>query len=111
MQYAIFEINNRQYMVKPGQIVEVDRLPQGPKSLTVDKVLLLAEDGKVEIGAPYLKKTLNFTVLGDIKKVKIRVATYKAKANYRRVIGQRTVVTKIQLAGEKEEKAVKKSKG
>lgn len=106
MDYAIFQINSRQYLVKPGQVLEVDKLPEGTKTLNINEVLLLADKGKVEIGAPFLKKTLNFTVLGDVKKPKIRVATYKAKANYRRVIGQRTVMTRIQL---EEEKVVKKS--
>ena len=109
MQYVIFEINNRQYMAKPGQVIEVDKLPEGTKNITVDKVMLLADVGKVEVGAPYLKKTLDFTVIGNIKKPKIRVATYKAKANYRRVIGQRPVMTQIKLTEGKEEKAVKKS--
>lgn len=69
-------------------------------------MLLASEKNKIEVGKPYLKTTLDFEVLGNVKKPKIRVATYKAKANYRKVIGQRRVVTKIKLAEEK--KSVKK---
>ncbi|MCL5783808.1 MAG: 50S ribosomal protein L21 [Patescibacteria group bacterium] len=105
MQYVICQIGARQYLVKPGQIIEVDKLSGEPKTLSVDKVMLLVEDGKVEIGKPFLKKVLDFEVLENIKKPKIRVATYKAKANYRRVKGSRREVSRIKLA---EEKAVKK---
>lgn len=97
MDYAILEISGRQYMIKPGQTVEVDRLSGVDKKLTVDKVLLTVENGKVEIGQPYLKKSLDVEVLGEINKPKIRVSTYKAKSNYRRVRGQKRTMTQIKL--------------
>lgn len=105
MQYTIFALSGKQYLIKPGQTIEVDKLPDDKKTLSLDTVLLIADNGKVEIGKPYLKKSLNFDVLGSVKKPKIRVATYKAKANYRRVIGSRREVSKIKLS---EEKPVKK---
>lgn len=106
MQYAVCEISGRQYLVKPGQTIEVDKLGVETKTFNADKVLLVVEDKGIEVGRPYLKKTLEFEVLGNAKKPKIRVATYKAKANYRRVKGQRREVSRIQLA---EEKPVKKA--
>lgn len=99
MKYAIAEIKGRQYLVKPGQIIEVDKLSEA-KTLSVDKVMLLVEENKVEVGKPYLDKTLQFDVLGNAKKEKVRVATYKAKANYRRVKGQKREVTQIKLVEE-----------
>lgn len=107
MKYAICEISSKQYIVKPGQIIEVDKLSGTNKTISVDKILLLAKEGKIEIGKPYLKQSLNFEVLGTQKKPKIRIATYKAKANYRRIKGQRRQVTQIRLI-EQEKKFVKK---
>lgn len=98
MQYVVCEISGRQYLIKPGQVVEVDKLSEELKTMPVDKVLLVVDEGKVEVGAPYVKKTLNFEVVGHLKKPKIRVATYKAKSNYRRVRGQRREVSQIKLA-------------
>lgn len=96
MDYAICEILGRQYLVKPGQTIEVDKLTTD-KTLLVDKVLLIVEKGKIELGKPYLDKILKFAVIETIKKPKIRVATYKAKANYRRVKGSRREVSRIKL--------------
>ncbi len=107
MKYAIFQLGSRQYLIKPGQTIKVDKLDQANDTLTVDKVMLIAEDNKLEIGEPYLKKTLDFDVLGNIKDKKIRVATYKAKANYRRVKGSRRELTQIKL--KEEAKSVKKA--
>ena len=98
MDFAICEISGRQYLVKPGQIIEVDKLIVNGKILSVEKVLLLADKGGVRVGTPYLKETLELEVIGNVKKPKIRVATYHAKANYRRVKGQRREVTMLKLA-------------
>lgn len=106
MEYAVCEISGRQYLVKPGDIVEVDKLAADAKSFLVDKVLLISGKDEIKIGMPYLKETLDFEVIGHIKKPKIRVATYKAKANYRRTKGQRRVMTKVKLI---EKESVKKS--
>lgn len=97
MKYAVFQINNQQYLIRPKEVIEVNKLPKLPKNLLVDQILLLVDENKIEIGKPYLKKTLNFEVAGNVKKPKIRVATYKAKSNYRRVKGQKREVTKIRL--------------
>src|SRR3989344_87873 len=100
MQYLVCQIGGRQYLVKPHEVVEVDKLSEDIKTLVVDKVLLAVDDSKVEVGKPYLKKSVGFEVLEHLKKPKVRVATYKAKANYRRVIGSRREVSRIRLAEE-----------
>lgn len=97
MQYSIVQIGNRQYKIEPGQIFEVDKLPPEVKTLSVEKVLLKVDGDKVSIGTPYLKEKVELEVLETVKKEKIRVATYKAKANYRRVIGQRRQMTKVKM--------------
>lgn len=97
MQYSVIQIGSRQYKIKPGQTIEIDRLSPDIKKIEVDKVLLRVNDKGVQIGTPFLKEKLELEVLGNIKKGKIRVATYKAKANYRRVIGQRRQMTQVKL--------------
>lgn len=107
MEYSVCQIQGRQYIVRPGQVISVDKLPN-VKSTIVDKVLMIVDGAKVEVGMPYLKKTLNFDVLESIKLPKIRVAKYHAKANYRKITGSRQQVSRIMLV--KDQKTVKKSK-
>lgn len=106
MQYTICEISGRQYMIKPGQMVEVDKLQPEQKTLEVDKILLIADGDKIEIGKPYLKKLLKFEIVDTIKKPKIRVSKYKPKANYRKVTGQRAQVSRIKLLVDEQEKKI-----
>lgn len=101
MKYAICEIAGKQYFVAPGKKIEVDKLADDVKTLSVDKVMLLADDKKIEVGKPYLKEVLDFDVVETVKKPKIRVATYKAKANHRRVKGHRQQMTVVQLKEKK----------
>ncbi len=97
MDYLICQIGARQYLVKPGEVIEVDKLKAEGEMFSCEKVLLLSDHGNVEIGRPYLNKKVNFEVLETIKKPKVRVATYKAKVNSRTVTGQRREVTKVKL--------------
>lgn len=97
MQYNVIQIGSRQYQIEPGQVIEVDKLSPETKTLSVDKILLKVDGEKVSIGAPFLKEKMELEVLETVKKEKIRVATYKSKANYRRVIGQRAQMTKVKM--------------
>lgn len=96
MQYSVFELNGRQYLIEPGKTIEVDLLG-ADKTLKVDNVLLRVDDDKVDIGTPFLKESLELEVVGNIKKDKIRVAKFHAKANYRKVIGSRRQMTLLRL--------------
>ena len=54
--YAIIEVGAKQYTVKKGDIITVEKLDSQPHGeVTLDKVLLLSKDKKVEVGQPYVK--------------------------------------------------------
>ena len=93
LNYAICEISGKQYKIIPNLPLEVDLTPENQDIEAV--ILLLSEDGKVKIGAPYLKDKLTLKYLDTVKKDKIRVAKFHAKANYRRVTGARPQKTRL----------------
>lgn len=96
MDYLVCQIAGRQYMVSPGQTIEVNKL-KAVKTLEVDTVMLRKNGDKILFGKPFLKEKANFEILGTVKKDKIRVARFHAKANYRRVTGSRAQMTQIKL--------------
>lgn len=93
LNYAICEISGKQYKLIPNQQIEVDLL-DSDKDIEAT-LLFLSENGKVKIGAPYLKEKLTLKSLGVVKGEKIRVAKFHAKANYRRVTGHRSKKTRL----------------
>lgn len=93
IDYAICEIAGKQYKVILGKPLTV----AGKSGDISVKVLLLSENGKVKIGNPYLKENFNLKSLGEVKEEKIRVAKFRAKANYRKVTGYRKKFLKVEL--------------
>lgn len=111
--YAIIESCGRQYKVAEGDVVFFEKLDvEEGKKVTFDKVVLVSEDKKVEVGVPYVKGVkVEGKVVANGKGKKILVYKYKAKKNYRRTQGHRqpytkVEITKIKTAAEKEAKAV-----
>ena len=111
--YAIIESCGRQYKVAEGDVVFFEKLDvEEGKKVTFDKVVLVSEDKKVEVGAPDVKGVkVEGKVVANGKGKKILVYKYKAKKNYRRTQGHRqpytkVEITKIKTAAEKEAKAV-----
>ena len=111
--YAIIESCGRQYKVAEGDVVFFEKLDvEEGKKVTFDKVVLVSEDKKVEVGAPYVKGVkVEGKVVANGKGKKILVYKYKAKKNYRRTQVHRkpytkVEITKIKTAAEKEAKAV-----
>jgi large subunit ribosomal protein L21 len=54
--FAVIETGGKQYKVKAGDEVAIERLklPKA-KTLKLDKVLLLSGEGALEVGKPYVK--------------------------------------------------------
>lgn len=104
--YAVISSGNKQYQVKLGDVVKLEKLEVKDKTITFDQVLLYHKDGQVEVGEPSLKdKTVVGEVLAEAQKdKKVRVFKFKAKSRYRKTKGHRqthTVVKIVELAGEK----------
>ena len=97
--YAIIESCGKQYKVAEGDVVFFEKLDaEEGKKVTFDKVILVSEEGKVQVGAPYVKGVkVEGKVVSHGKGKKILVYKYKAKKNYRRTQGHRQPYTKVEI--------------
>ena len=97
--YAIIESCGKQYKVSEGDVVFFEKLDaEEGKKVTFDKVVLVSDDKKVEVGAPYVKGVkVEGKVVENGKAKKIIVYKYKAKKNYRRTQGHRQPFTKVEI--------------
>ena len=97
--YAVIEACGKQYKVTEGDVVFFEKLDvEEGKKVTFDKVVLLSDDGKVEVGAPYVKGIkVEGKVVAHGKCKKIVVFKYKAKKNYKRKQGHRQPYTKVEI--------------
>ena len=108
--YAVVEACGKQYKVEEKDIVFFEKLDaEEGKKVTFDKVILVSDNGKVQVGNPYVKGVkVEGKVVSHGKAKKIIVFKMKPKKNERKKQGHRQPYTKVEitsikLAAEKSE--------
>ena len=97
--YAIVDIAGQQFKVEKDQKVFVHRLEaeEGSK-VSFDNVLLIDNDGKVEVGLPNVKgASVSATVLSHVRGDKVLVFKKKRRKGYQKLNGHRQDLTQIQI--------------
>ena len=99
MTHAIFETGGKQYRVKEGDVIFIERLPsEADETVEFGNVLAVTNDEDARIGAPYVEGAkVEATVVKNGKSRKITVYKMHAKKGYRRKQGHRQPYTKIQI--------------
>jgi large subunit ribosomal protein L21 len=94
MSYAIITVGGKQYRVREGERLLVDRLKAEEGKTFNPRVLLVGGDGKTDL-SPSTTVTARVVehVLGD----KIRIGKYKRRTGYRRHTGFRSSLTQIEI--------------
>jgi large subunit ribosomal protein L21 len=109
--YAIVEIAGQQFKVVKDQRLYVHRLKdnEGAK-ISFDKVLLIDNDGKVNVGAPVVAgASVSAKVLEHLKGDKVLVFKKKRRKGYQKENGHRQYLTQILIEGISEKGAAKKT--
>ena len=97
--YAIVEIAGQQFKVEKDQQIFVHRLEtkEGSK-IDFDKVLLMDNAGKVNVGAPVIKGAkVTAKVLEHLKGDKVIVFKKKRRKGYKVKNGHRQYLTKLEI--------------
>jgi len=87
--YAIIQDRGRQYRVETGDRVLVDRVDVEIGAEHRCAVLLIEQDGNVQVGSPELDATCTCKVLRHQRGKKGRVGTYQRRKDSRRRVGFR----------------------
>lgn len=97
--YAIIETGGKQYTVKEGDILRVEKLDHEEGDACVfDKVLLVNKDGDLQVGQPYLDGAkVEAKVLRQAKARKVTIFKYQAKKNMRKKKGHRQPYSLVQI--------------
>lgn len=98
---AVIATGGKQYLVKTGEIIKIEKLVLNEGSQAVfDKVLLTADDSgdNVKVGLPYLEGvSITGKVLKQGKERTIRVGKFKNKTRYHKVHGHRQRFTQVEI--------------
>ena len=94
MTYAIIKVAGKQYRVREGERLLVDRLAQEDGATFAPTVLLIGGNGSPALD-PDVKVTAR--VLSAVKGPKVRIGKYKKRTGYRRHTGFRASLTQIEI--------------
>ena len=97
--FSVIETGGKQYKVSVGQKLKIEKLEaeKGGK-VSFDKVLLVVEGEKAEIGAPYVSGAkVEATVVNQARDKKKIVFKYHSKTRYRKKKGHRQNYTEVEI--------------
>ena len=97
--FAIIKVGNTQYKVSPKDVILVDKIEGNVgDTINVSDVLLVSDGKKTQVGTPLVKgATVSVKILAQEQDEKIAVRRYKQKVRYRRHIGFRAKLTRLEV--------------
>ena len=99
MKIAVIKTGGKQYKVKKGSKVKIEKISgKAGQAVKFNALLLADENGKsVEIGKPLTKTKVEGKILKQGRAKKVAVIKYKRKTRYRRNLGHRQPYTEVEI--------------
>ena len=97
--YAVIETGGKQYRVKEGDSLRVERLDaEEGAEIELDRVLLVGDGDQITIGRPLVENgRVAATVKAHGRTKKIKVVKFKRRKNYLRQHGHRQRFTELEI--------------
>lgn len=99
MKIAVIETGGKQYLVKEGQTITVEKLAPTQGAQTINSVLLAADGDQVNVGTPTLEPSVVVSErLADGRARKVIVEKFKSKVRYHKKQGHRQPFTSLKIS-------------
>ena len=97
MKYAIIEVSGRQFWIEAGKYYDLNRIPtELGTQITLNRVLLVNDEGNLLIGKPYLKNVkIKGKILEHLRGRKTIVYKMRPKKKTRKKQGHRQDLTRV----------------
>ena len=97
MSYAVISIGNKQYRVREGQRLLVDRVPHDEGKTFHPDLIMLGGDGDPKLGSDLKGQQVTVKVAEHVKGKKIIIGKHKRRTGYKRRNGFRASLTQIEV--------------
>jgi large subunit ribosomal protein L21 len=98
MTYAIIRLGGKQYRVREGERLLVDRLPYDEGATFTPDILLVGDDGDTRLGAEELERDkVTARVAAHVLGKKVVVGKHRRRTGYRRRKGHRSRLSQIEI--------------
>jgi len=97
--YAVIVSGSKQYKVKVGQIILVEKLKESKgKNVFFNQVLIFKNKEKYEIGQPFIKNVVvNGSVINHGRLKKTTIIKFNRRKHYKKKQGHRQLFTKVKI--------------
>ena len=96
--YAIIKTGGKQYRVREGEYLLVERLPAAEGDTVELTPLLIVDGDDIRDGDALSDVTVSARILAHERGPKLRVVKFKPKRGYKRHAGHRQELTKIEIS-------------
>ena len=97
MSYAVISIGNKQYRVREGQRLLVDRVPHAEGKTFQPDLVMLGGDGDPKLGAELKGQKVTVKVAEHVRGKKVVVGKHRRRTGYKRRNGFRASLTRIEV--------------
>lgn len=94
---AIIKTGGKQYKVKEGETIKIEKLPEDAGKKVKFETLLIADNDNFSLGQPSLGEKVEGEVIKTAKGDKVTVVKYKNKIRYKRTLGHRQLFTAVKI--------------
>jgi len=102
--YAVVSTGGKQYRVAEGELCRVEKLDaEEGASVEIDKVLMIADGDKINIGTPYVEGgKVTATVKAHGRANKVEIMKFRRRKHHQKKTGHRQHYTDIEITAIKE---------
>lgn len=99
MKIAIIKTGGKQYRVKEGQVIKVEKLEaEAGAAVKFDTLLVSDEEAtNLELGTSSLGEKVTGEVIKTAKDDKVTVVKYKSKTRHKTTVGHRQIKTAVKI--------------
>jgi len=97
--FAVIETGGKQFRVQKGDKIKVEKLPlEEGETFIFDKILLISEDGNINLGTPLIKEAaVSGKILSNGKDKKINVLKFQPKKRLTKKKGHRQFFSEVEI--------------
>ena len=105
MEFAVIQTGGKQYIVKPGDVIKVEKLsgyddkrPEIGAKITFNEVLLVDDGDSTTVGTPLIEGAIvEATLVEEGRGRKVITQKYKSKVRYRNKKGHRQPFSEVKI--------------
>lgn len=99
--YAVVSTGGKQYKVAAGELCRVEKLDaEAGAAVELDKVLMIADDGNINIGTPYVEGgKVTAVVRSHGRADKIEIMKFRRRKHHQKRTGHRQYYTELEITG------------